>query len=100
MRNLIVCCLFFAACSPSGTVKIENAGRDALVEVSTSATYPTALRLHIQGQANDTFIINNIFLPGGKVDTNVRFDWYDKTFQVDYKAYKATAGSLTIKYQL
>lgn len=100
MRNLIICCLLFAACRPSGNIKIENAGRDTQIDVSTSATFPTALLLHVQGQTNDTFILNNIYLPGGKVDTNIRLDWYDKTLSIDYKAYKATAGSLTIKYKL
>lgn len=100
MRNLIICCLFFAACRPSGTVRVDNAGRDTLMQFSTNATYPTALILNIQGQATDTFIVNNMYLPGGKVDTSITMDWYDKTFHIDYKAHKATAGSLKIKYRL
>jgi hypothetical protein len=101
MRNLIlIFCLLFMACRPSGTIKIENAGKDTVINYSTNATLPNALLLHVQGQVSDTFIMNNIYLPGGKVDTNIRLDWYDKTFHIDYKAYKATSGSLKIKYKL
>lgn len=100
MKQLFLLIFFFVSCNFSGEVSISNANKDTLIQINTNTTYPTNLQLEIKGQTNDTFIINNIFIPGGIIDTTINLDWYYKDFQIKYKAYKVSKGYLTIKCRL
>jgi hypothetical protein len=96
----ILLLLFLIACSHKGEVKVLDASKDTSIMIKTNARHPVMMILEIKGQTNDSFKINNFILPGGSVDTKMQLDWYHKDFTLKYKFYKATKGSLTIKYNL
>jgi hypothetical protein len=100
MKKLFISLYIFASCRSSDVVSISDASKDSVFQIKTKTTYPTTLQLHIQGRVNDTFIINNILIPGGIVDTTIKYDWYIKDFQINFKAYNVSKGSLIIKYKL
>lgn len=101
MKNIILLLLLFLiSCSHKGEVKVLYASKDTTIMIKTTAGHPVMMNLEIKGQTNDSFKINNFILPGGSLDTKMQLDWYHKDFQLEYKSYKATKGSLTIKYNL
>lgn len=100
MKKLFISLYIFASCRSSNEVSIPDASKDTVIQIKTKTTYPTTLQLHIQGRANDTFIINNILIPGGIVDTTIKYDWYIKDFPINFKAYNVSTGSFIIKYKL
>ncbi len=101
MKNItLLLWLFLISCSHKGEVKVLDASKDTTIMIKTSAGHPVMMNLEIKGQTNDSFKIYNFILPGGSVDTKLKFDWYYKDFQLEYRSYKATKGSLTIKYNL
>ena len=78
-------------------VLINELGKDTTINIKTAATYPTTLKIAIKGTANDSFIISGFKIKGGKVDTFWHTDWYKKTITINYQAYKATKGKLTMR---
>jgi hypothetical protein len=101
MKNIsLLLLLFLISCSHKGEVKVLDASKDTTIMIKTTAGHPVMMNLEIKGQTNDSFKIRHIILPGGSVDTKMQLDWYHKDFLLEYKSYKATKGSLTIKYNL
>ncbi len=78
-------------------VFINELGKDTIINIKTSATSQTTLKIAIKGTANDSFIISGFKIKGGEVDTFWHTDWYKKTITINYQAYKATKGKLTMK---
>lgn len=100
MKKFFILLFIFASCRYSDEVLIPDASKDTSIEINTKTTYPTALKLRIKGQTNDTFIINNYKIPGGIVDTTILYDWYKKDFPINFNSYKVSSGSLIINYKL
>jgi len=101
MKNIILLLwLFLMSCSHEGEVKVLDASRDTTIMIKTNTGHPVMMLLEIKGETNDSFKINNFIFPGGSVDTKMQLDWYNKDFPLKYQSYKATKGSLTIKYNL
>ncbi len=101
MKNIILLLwLFLMSCSNKGEVKVLDASRDTTIMIKTNTGNPVMMLLEIKGETNDSFKINNFIFPGGSVDTKMQLDWYNKDFPLKYQSYKATKGSLTIKYNL
>ena len=88
------------SCSQGASIKpvfINELNKDTIINIKTSATYPTTLKIDIKGNTNDSFIISGFKIKGGEVDTFWHSDWYNKTITIKYQAYKATKGKLTMK---
>ena len=100
MKNFFLLSFIFASCRSSDEVSIPDASKDTTIEIKTKTSYPTTLTLDVKGETNDTFIINNIQLPGGILDTIIKFDCYTKDFQINFQSYKVSKGSIIIKYRL
>jgi hypothetical protein len=95
---LLIVCL---SCNTKGEIGTIDASRDTLIKVTTHNSNASVLKLTIKGEASDTFLLQYYHkIPGGKIDTTVQNEWYDKNFVIDYKAYKAKSGKLSIKYHL
>lgn len=92
--------LFIMSCNSKGQIKLVDASKDTSITIKTNTRNPVMMLLEIKGQTNDSFKINNFIFPGGSVDTKMQLDWYNKDFPLEYQSYKATKGSLTIKYNL
>ena len=84
----------------SGEIILNNLKNDTTIKVSTNAQTAVSLILNIKGNVNDSFKLNNIILPGGKVDTVLNLDWYNKVFFIKFKKYKSSSGNLVIQYKL
>lgn len=96
----LVFCIIITSCMSSGEIILNNLKNDTTIEVSTNAQTAVSLILNIKGNVNDSFKLNNILLPGGKVDPILNLDWYNKTFYIKYEKYKASKENLVIKYKL
>ncbi|MBK8143265.1 MAG: hypothetical protein IPK57_21355 [Chitinophagaceae bacterium] len=79
---------------------INELGKDTIINIKTDKTYPTTLKVDIKGSADDTFIISGFKIKGGNVDTFWHTDWYKKIITINYQAYKATKGKLTVNFLL
>lgn len=93
--------IFIISCN-ANVNKIELTGikKDSTYIIQTKAINPTVMTLHIKGEVNDTFMINNNKFGGGKINETFKADWYSKKLIIDYKSYKATQGKLFIEYEL
>ena len=59
------------------------------------------IKIHLIGNANDSFKINELPLHGGeKIDTVIHLEWYTDTAHIKYKRYKATKGFLNLKVSM
>lgn len=101
MKNyfiLISALTILVACSRNspGPVVLTELGKDTLIQIKTKKTYPTTLKISIKGYATDTFILSGARVKGGKIDTFWHTDWYTKNITINYTAYKAKQGKLTI----
>ncbi len=98
--TIIVIVTISISCIQGASIKpvfINELNKDTIINIKTSATYPTTLKIAIKGTANDSFIISGFKIKGGKVDTFWHTDWYKKTITINYQAYKATKGKLSMK---
>ncbi|MCC6307429.1 MAG: hypothetical protein IT248_02970 [Chitinophagaceae bacterium] len=82
------------------TIIISELRHDSTINIKASKTYPTTLKIDIKGYANDTFMISGFKIKGGNVDTFWHTDWYKKSIIINYQAYKATKGKLTLTCEL
>ncbi len=98
--TIIVIVTISISCIQGDRIKpvfINELGKDTIINIKSSATSPTTLKIAIKGTANDSFIISGFKIKGGEVDTFWHSDWYNKTITIKYQAYKATKGKLTMK---
>lgn len=100
MDKSLIFLLLFVSCNNSNEVSISDANKDTSIHIKTNSRYPTNLQLIVNGQTNDTFMINNKLVPGGLVDTTLHYEWYDKDFTIKYNSYKASKGKLRVKFKL
>ncbi|MNK09421.1 hypothetical protein D3C87_273800 [compost metagenome] len=106
MKNLLLFLslpiFFLASCDPKnkGQWVITDVSKDTLLIAETKVRHPSTLILEISGQVNDTIEVHGMKLPGGKIQREFRLDHYYPKVSVQFKSYKATKGSLKIKYHL
>lgn len=77
-----------------------QANRDTSFHIKTSKSNNTAIKLTITGEVNDTFMIQHIKIPGGKINTSFNMDFYTSESELSYQHYKATSGKLLINYDI
>jgi hypothetical protein len=88
--------------SKTGTLTVLDVARDTSFDVSTlNFTFPSVLKLRVHANLNDSFEIG-LFgkFKGGALDTSLERDHYSRKFDVKYIHYKASSGSISIKYDL
>ncbi|WP_084290120.1 hypothetical protein [Pedobacter nyackensis] len=104
MKNLLLFLalpmFFFASCENRGEWVISDVSKDTLLIAETRVKTPTALLLEISGHVNDSIEVRGVRLPGGKIQEKFRLDHYYPKVAVQFKSYKATKGSLRIKYHV
>jgi hypothetical protein len=77
-----------------------NAGKDTIVTIMANST-PSNVLLYITGEVDDSFMVNGAAIKGGRLNNDtVWLDWYDKTVNIHYYAYKAKKGRLFFKYNI
>ena len=69
--------------------------KDTSFYFQSKLLHPTLLEISIRVYSDNPFVINNIRLEGGKIDTLLKMDWYGDTVIINFKRYKAAAGNLT-----
>ncbi|WP_167516856.1 hypothetical protein [Hydrotalea flava] len=69
--------------------------RDTSFYFQSDLLHPTLLEISINGYSDDSFLVNNIRLGGGNIDTVLKIDWYRDTVAINLKRYKAITGRLT-----
>ncbi len=97
---LLILIINFSGCTSRGKFEVNNVARDSVLKIATKASNPSMLNLIIQGYADDSFMVNHIFLKGGPLNDTLQFDWYNDTIIVAYKSYKAKKGRLNFTYKL
>lgn len=98
MKNGLIVVLCFLSCNASNIIHLSDVTRDTTITIKSNSSYPSLVNLKLKGELNDSFMINKIVLPQGKIDTILRIDWYQENFQIFYKPFKVTSGNLTIEY--
>lgn len=82
-------------------MEVTRADRDTVIQINSNKSGNTAINLRITGETNDTFMIQNrIKIPGGKIDTSIRLDFYYTVFEFSYQHHKASSGKLLIHYDI
>ncbi len=71
--------------------------KDTSFHFQSKSLHPTLLEVSISGNSDNSFIINNIILEGGKIDTVLKMDWYKDTVILNFIRYNATKGNLIFK---
>ena len=78
------------------TFRLSNF-KDTSIYFRSTPLNPTLLEVSVSGNSDNSFIINNIKLPCGKLDTLIKMDWYRDTVIINLKSYKATEVNLILK---
>lgn len=69
--------------------------KDTSFYFQSEILHPTLLEISVSGYSDDSFLVNNIRLRGGNIDTVLKIDWYRDTVAISLKRYRATTASLT-----
>ncbi len=103
MKTVIIGLLILlAGCkSIKGEFVISDVSKDKVFLVKTNSDNNTTVILNITGQVDDTCIVGHwLKIPGGNIDTTVQHDFYNEDYHFRYESYKASKGSLKIKYHI
>jgi hypothetical protein len=70
--------------------------KDTTFYFKASNSMPNFRNIAIRGYSNDSFIVGNLTLHGGKIDTLLSSEYYKDTVYITFKPYKATGGYLIL----
>lgn len=92
--------VLLSSCSPQGVGewRVENIDKDTIFEDSVDGTV-YGIELNIQGEVDDSIRIQHLKF-GGKIDSKIILDAYNKKVSVSYESLKAKKGHLIIKYKI
>lgn len=104
-KNVIFLVLILSVISckqgDKGLWTVKNITRDTIFSVKTHRKNILSLHLKIQGDVDDSIIINgSTKYPAGKIDDTLILDRYTDPISISYKAYKAKKGHLKIYYYI
>lgn len=90
--------LSLTACnfSPSTSFSVQDIKKDTIFETTLTKDPNGILHIKVDGEIDDSIIINYRLFPKGKIDTTFRQDWYSKDVAIQYYSYKAKKGHLHI----
>ncbi|WP_407481923.1 hypothetical protein [Elizabethkingia meningoseptica] len=102
-KNIIFLVLILSIISckqeDKGLWTVKNITRDTIFSVKTHRKNIFSLHLKIQGEVDDSIIINGTTkYPAGKINDSLILDRYTDPISISYKAYKAKKGHLRIYY--
>lgn len=89
------------SCKKNNEILINDVTKPMVtrIELNENQNYSTYI-IEINGEVNDTILINDKIKLCCKIDTILKFDYYggDKEIILNYKPYKATNGSLKLNH--
>jgi len=97
---LFLLLLSLTACrySQSNHFSVQDIKKDTVFKTTLAKDPNGIINIKVQGEVDDSIIINYRFFGKGKIDTTFRQDWYSKEVAIQYYSYKAKKGFLHISF--